>query len=251
MSFFISPKVFRHLILALFVLSTFPLHAADSPDAIVAKADAVRAPKGSHEFEAVITSYENDAKKSENGYKVYVQDLDHSLVEFKSPASEKGKSLLMVEEDLWIYLPQVKKPVRIPLQQRLVGDVSNGDMARANFAQDYQATLAGEEKIDGQDAYVLDLVAKSPNKTYNKIKYWVAKQGDRPLKAEYYTISGKALKTCTFEDFRAENGTTRPMRLVFQDSMNAKKKSVLVFKSIQKKPLDQAMFTKDYMKTLE
>lgn len=225
--------------------------AAEDANAIVSKADLIRAPKGSYEFEATITSYEGSEKKSENGYKVYVKDLDHSLVEFRAPASEKGKSLLMVEEDLWIYLPKVKKPVRIPLQQRLVGDVSNGDMARANFSNDYDATLSGEEKLDGKDVYKLDLVAKSPKKTYNKISYWVSKSDNRPVQAEYFTVSGQSLKTVTFEDFRNESGTIRPMRLVFKDTLNKNKKSVLEFKSITKKTLADNMFTKDYMKTME
>ncbi|MCC7343967.1 MAG: outer membrane lipoprotein-sorting protein [Deltaproteobacteria bacterium] len=225
--------------------------AAADPNEIVAKADLIRAPKGSYEFEAAVTTYEGAEKKSENGYKVYVKDLDHSLVEFRVPASEKGKSLLMVEEDLWIYLPKVKKPVRIPLQQRLVGDVSNGDMARANFSNDYTATLKGEEKVEGKDVYVLDLVAKSPKKTYNKIRYWVSKSDNRPVQAEYFTVSGQSLKTVAFEDFRSEAGAVRPMRLVFRDTLNKNKKSVLEFKSMLKKELAENMFTKDYMKTLE
>src|SRR5512143_3941819 len=107
----------RWSLLVLLSLTGFvavPLRAAEDPNAVVAKADTIRAPKGSYEFEATVTSFEGETKKSENGYKVYVKDLDHSLVEFRMPASEKGKSLLMIAEDLWIYLPKVKKPVRIP-----------------------------------------------------------------------------------------------------------------------------------------
>ncbi|MCE9625591.1 MAG: outer membrane lipoprotein-sorting protein [Deltaproteobacteria bacterium] len=236
---------------ALLMLSAFPAFAAEDPNAIVAKADAIRAPKGSYEFEATVTSFDGETKKSENGYKVYVKDLDHSLVEFRTPASEKGKSLLMVSEDLWIYLPNVKKPVRIPLQQRLVGDVSNGDMARANFANDYTATLSGADKLNGVDVDVLELVANSPNKTYNKIRYWVSKSDGRPVQAEFFTVSGQSLKTVNFEDFRSEAGGVRPMRLVFHDTVNKNKKSILEFKSITKKTLEDNMFTKDYMKTLE
>lgn len=225
--------------------------AAEEADALVAKADAIRAPKGSYEFEATVTTFDGEVKKSENGYKVFVKDLDHSLVEFRSPASEKGKSLLMIEEDLWIYLPKVKKPVRIPLQQRLVGDVSNGDMARANFSNDYTATLSGEEKVEDKDTYVLNLTAKSPKKTYNKIRYWVSKSDNRPVQAEYFTVSGQSLKTVTFGDFRSEAGALRPTRLEFHDSLNKNKRSILLFKAMTKKSLADNMFTKDYMKTLE
>jgi len=220
-------------------------------NAIVAKADAIRVPKGSYEFDAVITSFEGEEKKSENGYKAYVKDLEHSLVTFTTPASERGKSLLMLGDDLWIYLPNVKKPVRIPLQQRLVGDVSNGDITRINFSADYNAVASGEANINGVDCWVLDLTAKSENKTYNKIKYWVAKADSKPVKAEYFTVSGQSLKTCSFEDFRSEAGAVRPMKLVFQDSVTTSKKSTLVLSNMATKALNDNMFTKDYMKTFE
>lgn len=227
--------------------------ATGSPEAtaIVAKADAIRVPKGSYQFNAVITSYEGSDKKSENGYTAYVKDLDHSMVAFTTPTSERGKSLLMLGDDLWIYLPNVKKPVRIPLQQRLVGDIANGDITRLNLAGDYNATIAGEENVNGVDSTVLNLVAKSEDKTYNKIKYWVSKADGKPVKAEYFTVSGQSLKTCTFEDFRPEAGATRPMKMTFQDSVNKDKKSILVFTDMVTKKLDDNMFTKDYMKTFE
>ncbi|HSA58283.1 MAG TPA: outer membrane lipoprotein-sorting protein [bacterium] len=230
-----------------------PSAAASTVDAaaLVAKADAIRVPTGSYEFDAVATSFEGDQKKSENGYKAYVKSLDQSLVAFTSPASERGKSLLMLGDDLWIYLPNVKKPVRIPLQQRLVGDVSNGDITRINLAGDYTAVYAGEANVNGTDCQVLDLTAKNESKTYNKIKYWVAKADAKPVKAEYFTVSGQSLKTCLFEDFRQEAGALRPMKLTFQDSMNASKRSILVFQNMVTKSLSDNMFTKDYMKTLE
>lgn len=247
-----AARIFNFWVVLSFIgLCVGPAGAAEDPNAIVAKADDIRAPKGAHEMEAIITTYEGSQQKSKNGYHVYIKDLDHSLVAFTSPASEKGKSLLMVGEDLWIYLPNVKKPVRIPLNQRLVGDVSNGDMARSNFANDYNATLSGEESVNGKDCYILDLVAKSPNKTYNKIKYWVAKADYRPVQAEFFTVSGQSLKTCSYEGFRMEAGMMRPMKYVFRDSIKKSQNSTIEFSGMVKKELNDNMFTKDYMKTLE
>lgn len=224
---------------------------AEDANAIVAKADSIRVPQGSYEFESTINAAEGGQTKSETGYKVYVKDLDTTLVVYTQPTTERGKSLLMLGEDLWIYLPNIKKPVRIPLQQRLSGEVSNGDIARLNFAKDYNATLSGEANVNGVDCYVLDLVAKSENKTYNKIKYWVSKADNRPIQAEFFTVSGQSLKTCVYEDFRESAGAVRPMRLTFQDSINKAKTSKLVFKEMTKKTLSDNMFTKDYLKTLE
>jgi len=253
---FLLPLCFSAAAVAQPAAETAPAPGAAAPSseeatALVAKADAIRVPKGSYQFNAVITSFEGTEKKSENGYTAYVKDLDHSMVAFTTPTSERGKSLLMLGDDLWIYLPNVKKPVRIPLQQRLVGDIANGDITRLNLAGDYNATIAGNENVNGVDAVVLNLVAKSQDKTYNKIKYWVSKADGRPAKAEYFTVSGQSLKTCTFEDFRPEAGATRPMRMVFQDSVNKDRKSILIFTDITTKKLDDNMFTKDYMKTFE
>jgi outer membrane lipoprotein-sorting protein len=237
--FFFSMIVFR---------AGFP---AEDPNEIVAKADRIRAPEGSYQFDAVVTSFEGEDKKAENGYRGHIKDLDHTLVEFTTPPSEKGKSLLALGEDLWLYLPNLKKPVRISYQQRLVGDVSNGDMARSNLAADYAATSAGEETVNGQETYVLDLTAKTDQKTYHKIKYWVAQGSYRPVKAEFFTVSGKSIKTGTYEDFRSVAGAVRPMRIVFQDSLQPERKSILEFKDMVRKKLDGRMFTKDYLKTLE
>ena len=226
-------------------------HCQEDPNEIVSKADLVRAPQGSFELEVTVTNYDGRRKKGENGYRAFVKDLDHVLVEFRSPASEKGKSLLMLAEDLWVYLPKVKKPVRIPFQQRLSGEVSNGDVSRLNFAYDYNATLIGEEAVNGKDIYVLNLTAKSPNKTYSRIKYWVRKEDYMPVKAEYVSVSGKSLKTCFFKGHREAAGQIRPMRLMFRDSLNKNKKSILIFKSMTEEKFSARMFKKDYMRSLE
>jgi outer membrane lipoprotein-sorting protein len=242
---------FTFFLFSLFVL--FPLHlwGVEGANEIVAKADAIRAPGGSYTFDATVISFDGDSKKGENGYKAYVKDLDHTLLQFLSPASEKGKSMIMLQDDIWIYLPNVRKPVRVPLKQRLLGEVAIGDMTRANFSHDYDATLAGEEEAQGKACYVLDLVAKSPDKTYNKVKYWVAKEDFRPVKAEYFAVSGKSLKVAIWKEFTIQTGSLRPSVIEYQDSLNKDKKSLLKFADMTVKKLEDKMFTKDYMRTFE
>lgn len=244
----------RIILALLFVFTLFFAqhgYGQEDPNTIVEHADLIRAPKGSFELIAIVKNYEGSNQKGESEYRVYAKDLDHVVVKFLSPASEKGKSLLTLGEDLWIYLPKVKKPVRIPLQQRLSGEISNGDVTRLNFAHDYKATLIGEEEIKGKNMYVLDLEAKTSNKAYHRIKYWIRKKDYMPVKSEYFTVSGRSLKTCIFRGHRESAGRIRPMRLIFQDSLNKNKKSILIFKSMTEKKFSDRMFTKDYMKTLE
>lgn len=226
------------------------LALAEDANEIVAKADQIRAPAGSYVFDATVVSYHGEEKSAENGYHVSVKDLDHSLVDFTSPASEKGKSMLMLQDDIWIFLPRVNKPVRVPLKNRLLGEVSIGDMTRTNFSHDYDATLSGEEMLGGEESYVLALKAKSPTKAYGSIKYWVGKKDYRPIQAEYFTVSGKSLKTVTFADFSQAAGNLRPLQATFYDSIRKDKKSVLTFKDMTAKPLPDKMFSKQSMQTI-
>ena len=59
--------------------------------------------------------------------------------------------------------------------------------------------LAGEESVDNTSCYILELTAKHKRTTYDRIRYWVSVKGETALKAEFYSLSGKLLKTARFE----------------------------------------------------
>ena len=75
------------------------------------------------------------------------------------PPAERGQIILMKGRDLWVFMPEVSQPVRISLAQRLTGQVANGDLARANFAGDYNPKIIGTEKIGTDTFQILELIA--------------------------------------------------------------------------------------------
>src|SRR5881396_2299353 len=153
---------------------------ADEATDLVREADRARRPADSFVWKISITSQEAKKAPSVDGFEVFVKGGGRVFVKFVAPPRNVGRSLLALGRDLWIYLPDAGKPVRIPLSQRLVGQVANGDIARADYAGDYDATLRGEEAIEGVPCHVLDLNAKTKDVTYAVIKYWVASDGRRP-----------------------------------------------------------------------
>jgi hypothetical protein len=44
----------------------------------------------------------------------------------------------------------LSQPIRLPLSQRLTGQVANGDLARANFVGDYEPKILRKETLDGE-----------------------------------------------------------------------------------------------------
>ena len=167
------------------------------------------------------------------------------------PASDRGQILLMKGHDLWIFLPTVSQPVRLSMAQRLTGQVANGDLARANLAGDYTAKLLRTEKAEDDSFYVLELTAIDRSVTYHRVIYWV-RQGDyRPVKAEFYSVSDRLLKTCLYQNYKPMTGRERPTRLVMQNALAKDEESVLEYSNMRLRDLPDRMFTKDFLKRIE
>ncbi|HEV8474907.1 MAG TPA: outer membrane lipoprotein-sorting protein [Methylomirabilota bacterium] len=233
------------------VLTLAATARADEAADIVRDADRARRPADSFVWNITITTHEAKKAPSVDGFEVFVKGGGRSFVKFVSPPRNVGRSLLALGRDLWIYLPDAGKPVRIPFSQRLVGQVANGDIARADYAGDYDATLIGQESVDGVACHVLDLKARSKEVTYAAIKYWVASEGRRPVKAEFYAATGTLLKTGFFDNFKDVGGRRLATRLTLVDAIRKDRRSVLDYGEITVRELPDKYFDKNYMKSLD
>ena len=239
------------VLIAVLLLGAGAPARADQAADIVSDADRYRRPADSFVWKITITSQEAKRAPSVDGFEVFVKNGGRVFVKFVAPPRSAGRSLLALGRDLWIYLPDAGKPVRIPLSQRLVGQVANGDIARADYAGDYDATLLGDAAVDGLPCHVLDLKAKTKDVTYSAIKYWVAKDGRRPVKAEFYAGTGTLLKTGAFESFKEIVGHTLATRLTLTDAIRKDRRSVLDYGEVTIRDLPDKYFDKNYMKALD
>ncbi|HRD33028.1 MAG TPA: outer membrane lipoprotein-sorting protein [Rhodocyclaceae bacterium] len=218
---------------------------------IVERADEIRFPRESFQTDITITNFSDGVSGDERKFRVLSRGNENTIVLTMSPASERGQALLMRGRDLWIFMPSVSQPVRISLSQRLTGQVANGDLARANFAGDYNPVLTGSETLDGQEAHVLELTAVDRGVTYAKVRYWVAKDDNRPLKADFYALSGRLMKTAYYQEFRELAGRLRPTRLVMEDALKKGETSVLEYQTMALRDLPERMFTREYLRRLQ
>ncbi len=124
---------------------------------------------------------------------------DASVAEVLEPLRSKGTKMLQVEHNMWLTRPGLSKPIPISPRQRMSGQASNGDIAATNYAGDYEAKLVSEEKLNGELCYVLELTARHKRTTYDKIRYWISVEREVGVKAGFYSLSGKLLKTALFK----------------------------------------------------
>ncbi len=124
---------------------------------------------------------------------------DASVAETLEPARFRGSKILQVGRNMWLTKPGLSKPISISPRQRMSGQAANGDIAATNYAEDYDATVEGEETVDGDPTYILNLTARDNRTTYDRVRYWVSKARGVAVKAEFYSVSGKLLKTARFD----------------------------------------------------
>jgi outer membrane lipoprotein-sorting protein len=247
----------RLLMLTLSVLFTaLPAFAQSSRQAldareILERADEARFPQEGFEVVLRVRSAEEGRDTEGRMYKILSKGNENTVVLTVEPASERGQIMLMRGRDLWMFLPRVSQPVRLSLAQRLTGQVANGDIARANFSGDYTPSLAGTQNIGNDSLYVLDLAAVDRRVTYQRVRYWVRQRDYRPYKAEFYSVSGRLLKTCLYQDFRMLGGKTRPARLVMTDALSQGTESTLEYSQLRLRELPDQIFTKEYLRRLD
>jgi len=227
MSSFPLPFWFRAL-----ALWALPLAAlGQSAEEIVARADQVRNPEFPFRFNLALTEYVAGKPVGQNALAIYSKKDPatrqfRNLVLYEQPPADAGKAVLLDGRAFWFYDPASKSSVRISPQQRLIGQAAVGDVLTVSLAVDYVARLSSTETI--QDAarhprscWHLDLQAADDLSTYAHVEYWVEQGTYHPVKAKFYSDSGRLLKILYYRAFEDWLGGTRPTEAVILDSVDS------------------------------
>ena len=168
---------------------------------------------------------------------------------FLSPASEKGRSMLRLGDNMWLYIPNVGKPIRITSLQSAVGGVfNNADILRLDYAKEYNV----QQTEESDKEYVLHLKAKTKTVAYNKLKMWVDKDKILPTRIECLTEASMLIKTIYFKQTKDfEDGIVRPSVIETDSPLHKGYKSVMIFAKMKKRTFDDEVFTLTSIPNLE
>ena len=197
-------------------------------------------------FDVKITDEAATGPRATTHYQVFIKGAERTLIKFADP-SDKGKLLLTVQDNMWLYLPATSRPVRVTPLQKLWGAASNGDVGATDFAAQYSGTVVGEETLDGKPAWVLELTARRKTATYSTVRYWVAKQDLIPLQAELRLASDKPSKLTRYEEFEEVGGKRFLKRQVIIDLLRKRQKTVLQFSNYRQREIPDRYFNKNYL----
>lgn len=219
-------------------------HAAPTADEILKQAERYRGLDENYVVTVQVTNQMGSAIQDESIFTVHVKDNTTSLVEQVSPASARGKKLLMVNNDLWMRTNDIKKAIRINLDQKLTGEAANGDLAKTNFYADYEPKIIEETPKH----YKLHLKSRHNQTTYQQINYYVSKTGYIPFKAEFMALSGKILKNVEYAkpDKKVKNRTLIT-KLKISDAVVKQRSSILKYSQFKVQKIDDVIFNRASM----
>jgi hypothetical protein len=201
---------------------------------VVARYDQIMSPTA---FVAVMEMVATREDGSTRSYVLRTQKVgaDKFRATFEEPASARGQEMLRVGDNMWSYVPNLKRAVRVASRDSFMGgDFNNGDVLRVNYTADYDATF-----LEGGDPTLVcaKLTAKAPSVAYDVIHLCLTKDAvAMPVSASYFAQSGKLLRSAVFSDVKDfGGGNVRPAKIVMKNEIQTARQSAMTWSAFDVK----------------
>jgi len=240
-------RLLKGLVLLSLLVVAMPAYAGIDGTELLAQVDRNLTPESYVMYRKLI-NVEPDGRKKEYTLFTVKKGKDKVAAVFTAPASEKGRSTLRLGENMWLYIPNVGKPIRITSLQSVIGGIfNNSDILSLDYSEEYTV-----EKVEEGNEYLLYLKAKTKTVAYDQLKMWVDKGKKLPTKIECLTEAGMLIKTMYFKDIKDfGGGLVRPADIETDSPLYKGYKSVMLFAGLKRKEYKDEVFTLTFMDKME
>lgn len=223
--------------ISLFIVALMTCLSAES---ILEQVDKKLSPNSAESYKKLINIEPDGSKKEFLLYQVK-KDKNKMVSLFLQPDSEKGRSTLRLDDNMWLYLPDVGKPIRITSMQSVVGGVfNNSDIMQLDFSAEYDIKAQKEEN----GHIVLDLKAKNESVAYDHLVMEVDKKTLTPTKIICYTSTDMLIKTLYYKDIKDfGGGIVRPAVIETDSPLYKGYKSIMVYGKMVERAFPNEIFT--------
>jgi outer membrane lipoprotein-sorting protein len=235
------------LVFSLILCVATPLYASDGTE-LLEQIDRNLSPESFESYRKII-NIEPSGRTKEYVYYTAKKGRDKIAGLFLSPASDKGRSTLRLGDNMWLYVPNVGKPIRITSLQSVIGGVfNNADILALDYSVEYNV----EKVEDLGNEHLLHCKAKTKTVAYDRLKIWVDKSKILPTKIECLTEAEMLIKTLYFKGMKDfGGGIVRPAIIETDSPLYKGYKSVMIFAKIAKREFPDEVFTLTFMPNVE
>lgn len=195
---------------------------AREPDAatVLRRADLVRNPVlgTAIDLELTVVSKTSGRELRRSRFVLLTRRGERTLLLMPGEDGGPPGAALIDADAYWLLLPRASRPVRLALERVVAGDLSHAGFLRLGLWSRYRARFDGEETLDGVPCRRLELEPAADPAPFGRVRYWVAANGLRPIRIEFYSATGELLKTARFVRYRDTGSGPRPSRIEIEDA---------------------------------
>ena len=246
-----TTKVFKTFILLCFSVTLF----AQSPSSILQKAEA----KLSGADLAAEVSIRTVRPRWERTMeaKIWNQGLDKTMILITGPAREKGTVFLRNGEDVWHFVPGIKKIVALPaamVQSWMGTDFTNDALINAgSLVEDYTPTLLGITSVNGTNCFKIALAPKADAAVvWGEVITFISVDEFLQLRTEFYDEDEFLITTLEATEIKSFEGKRLPSKLRITPADEEGNFTEMTYKALNFNPsFAEGFFERSNMKLVE
>ena len=174
---------------------------------------------------------------------------EHSLIRILEPKKDRGLSTLKVQKNLWNYLPNTDRTMRVPSAMMsgawMGSHFTNDDVVReTRFSDDYTYALAPESKAAGSDTLTIRCTPKPRTPVvWGYVDVHVRKDGV-PLEVRFYSEKKVKVRSFTYSELKKIGDQEVPMKMVVTPHDKPGEETVLIFHELELNiPVEDSLFS--------
>lgn len=183
---------------------------------------------------------------------------DFSMILITAPARDKGTAFLLRENEIWNWLPDVNRTIKMPpsmMSQSWMGsDFSNNDLVReSSIIKDYSYRMLADTTFDGYDFYRIEMIPKPDAPiVWAKVVTYISKTEYLQLRSEFYDEEDYLLRIMTGTEVKEMDNRLIPTRMEMIPVEEEGNKTVVIYEDIAFDiDISEGFFSLQNMKRIE
>ena len=247
-------KTAKHLTVLLALFFTSQLSAQSASEIVQRSEDHLRGK--TNQAGLIITTTRPKWTRSME-IQTWAKGTEYAMIIVKSPAREKGTAFLKRKKEVWNWLPNLERTIKLPpsmMSQSWMGtDFTNDDLVKeASAVHDYTHKMIDTVEISGLECYKILLTPKEGAAVvWGKVIVWIDSKDYMQIRTEFFDERGKMVNIMKASDFKTMGGRKLPGKLTMIPKNKKGHKTTIEYKWMEfDKPISGSFFTTAQMSKL-
>lgn len=160
---------------------------------------------------------------------VWTKGMDRTFIRITSPKKERGVATLRIKNEMWNYLPKIKKVMKISpsmmMGSWMGSDFSNDDLVKeSSMQEDYTYKLITPDNATPDLIYIEFVPNEDSTIVWGKIVSAVRSSDYIPVWQHFYDEKGKLMRILNYKDIKTFGSKTIPsvMEMIPQNKQGHK-----------------------------